>query len=189
MPTELFKNADLLFITSRADAFANAIVMSTTTAGQHLHYDHVALVEVTAKHQVFVLHALPKSGSIREPYAAFQKRHYALVDLYRVQHPLQAELIIAQAKSQLGQVYNHSYAPTAAGYYCADFIFAAFASDQIFTLRPMSFKAPTQQTLLPFWRAYYAQLGCAVPEGELGLNPNAMARQNCLRKVTTLVAP
>ncbi|WP_125980482.1 YiiX/YebB-like N1pC/P60 family cysteine hydrolase [Loigolactobacillus iwatensis] len=182
----MLKSADLLLIQSRPDKFATAIVDSTKDNADSSAYDHVALVEVTPTHKIFVLHTLPATGSIREAYAEFQKRHYTKIDLYRAKQPINAKPIIEQAKKLLNQPYNASYVPTAAGYYCADFIYYAFKEQQLFKLEPMNFMDQERQAILPFWRDYYTQLGCPIPSGELGLNPNAMLRQNVLTKLATL---
>ncbi|ANK58928.1 YiiX/YebB-like N1pC/P60 family cysteine hydrolase [Loigolactobacillus backii] len=182
----MLKSADLLLIQSRPDKFSTAIVDSTRDNADSSAYDHVALVEVTAANEIFVLHTLPTTGSIREIYAEFQKRHYAKIDLYRAKQPVDQNLVIKQAKKLLNQPYNASYVPTADGYYCADFIYYAFKGQQLFKLEPMNFMDQERQAILPFWRDYYARLGCAVPNGELGLNPNTMLRQNVLTKLVTL---
>ncbi|AVL00644.1 YiiX/YebB-like N1pC/P60 family cysteine hydrolase [Pediococcus inopinatus] len=181
----MFKNADLLFLQSVPDDFSEAIVESTTTSKASV-YDHVALIEVTATNEIFVLHTLPDTGSIRESYAHFKTRDWAQIDLYRSTKEIDSSLIINQANQLLDQTYNSSYIPGAPGYYCADFVFEAFKHTQIFRLVPMNFMDPTHTDILPFWKSYYSKLGYPVPNGELGLNPNDMVLQNTVRKIKSL---
>lgn len=78
----MFKNADLLFLQSIPDELSQAIVDSTVSLTSDI-YDHVALVEVTTDNQIFILHTLPSTGSIREPYSTFKTRNWAHIDLFR----------------------------------------------------------------------------------------------------------
>lgn len=182
----MFKNADLLFLQSIPDNFSQAIVDSTVTS-KKVTYDHVALVEVTAANEIFVLHTLPSTGSIREPYSRFKTRDWAQIDLFRANQSIDAAQIIAQAKQLLGQPYNDSYNPNVHGYYCADFVYTAFENNQIFKLIPMNFTDQKTGIILPFWFDYYAQLGVPVPNGKLGLNSNEMVQQGVLHQITNVV--
>lgn len=181
----MFKNADLLFIQSVPDNLSDAILESTATS-KTPNYDHVALLEVTANNEFFVLHTLPSTGSIRETFKKFKTRQWAKIDLYRATQKIDAPLIIEQAKQLLGQVYNASYVPSAPGYYCADFIYIAFEPTQIFHLIPMNFMDQEHKQILPFWRNHYAKLGYSAPNGELGLNPNDMTQQGTVTKIESL---
>ncbi len=182
----MFKNADLLFLQSVPDNFSQAIVDSTVTSKKTT-YDHVALIEVTSNNEIFVLHSLPSTGSIRESYSEFKTRNWARIDLFRSNQLINATQIVAQAKQLLGQPYNDSYSPNAHGFYCADFVYTAFKNNQIFKLIPMNFMDQKAEAILPFWVDYYSQLGISVPNGQPGLNPNEMVHQGNLHKITNVV--
>ena len=73
----------------------------------------------------------------------------------------------------LGQPYNWSFIKSRPGYYCSEYIMNAFQPAQIFTEAPMTFGP--NNSILPGWLDYYADLGLPVPNGEPGTNPNGLA--------------
>lgn len=181
----MFKNADLLFLQSIPDELSQAIVDSTVSLTSDI-YDHVALVEVTTDNQIFILHTLPSTGSIREPYSTFKTRNWTHIDLFRANQKINAPQIIQQAKQLLNQPYNASYIPGEQGYYCADFIYYAFENNQIFKLIPMNFSDQTTGAVLPYWLDYYSKLALSVPNDQPGLNPNTMLHQQVLHQISRL---
>ncbi|MCP9313106.1 hypothetical protein KBX31_07385 [Liquorilactobacillus satsumensis] len=175
----MLKTGDLVFVTATADELAKTIGASTQlNKGKNIlpSYSHVGLIEVTDHGEKFVLHATSKGGCIRETLSGFKKRVAEHCDFYRLspRYHFDPSTVLRAAYSLLGSPYNFSFAPTAPGFYCADFIYTIFPTG-IFSLIPMTFGP--NHTVLPFWHDYYQKLAVKIPVAEPGINPNEMLHQ------------
>lgn len=154
------------------------MIDQATQTGQDTHFDHVGIVDIQ-NDSVYVLHAAPKKGVSRETLAQFfySYKEKVTITIYRLNEKYAKAIpsAIKKAYILLGQPYNQSYILKDPGIYCSEYIYEIFASDSIFQLKAMTFKNPKTRQYLPAWVNYYKKLGIAIPEGELGCNPNAMA--------------
>ena len=173
------QTGDLIFVgVTDTDDFSQRIAASTHRETA-VDYTHIGLVEKTTA-TLFVLHASPETGSTREPLARFLNRQTGVADVYRPtisNAPWPA--ILQNAKAMLGQPYNWSFIKSRPGYYCSEYIMNAFQPAQIFTEAPMTFGP--NNSILPGWLDYYADLGLPVPNGEPGTNPNGLANSPHLK--------
>jgi hypothetical protein len=179
-PDELnvdLQTGDLLFCSPTSSELSKAIDQATQT-GQDTHYDHVGIVDIK-NDSVYVLHAAPKKGVNRETLSQFfySYKEKVTITIYRLNGKYAKAIppAIKKAYTLLGQPYNQSYILKGPGIYCSEYIYEIFASDSIFSLKAMTFKNPKTGQFLIGWVNYYKKLGIAIPEGEPGCNPNAMA--------------
>lgn len=69
--------------------------------------------------------------------------------------------------------------------YCSELVYESYLDDNgehIFLARPMNFRAP-DGSMPQFWVELYDALGCPVPEGVPGTNPNDMYMSPVLKPV------
>lgn len=181
-PLDDLKSGDLVFISSKGEMLSGAI-NRVTQVHEHENYDHVALVSKEGN-DVNFLHATFKKGSVQQKAADFlQSYKDRRITVYRLLD-VQPEVIkdgILEAKKMLGRPYNTTYVLSDSSYYCSDYIERAFRKYKLFNLEPMTFKDPKTGETDKFWESYYQKQGIPVPEGELGCNPNGLARSQVLR--------
>ena len=177
------QNGDLLFVGSTTEQFSQMIAQSTQPDTETFNYTHVGIVEITAD-AVFVLHASPDLGSVRQPLNSFLMAQTGNVDLYRLKASFDSDSVIVKAKTLLGQPYNWSFIASEPGFYCSEFIETAFSAiENPFKKIAMTFGP--DDSILPEWQTYYAKLGLPVPNGEPGTKPNALI-SNQLERVVRL---
>lgn len=183
------KHGDLIFVGAQTESLSGAINRVTQTNASES-FDHIGLIEV-ATDGIYVLHSAPKGGSQRENILSFinnQLINKNILAVYRLQQPYQVAIpmAIAKAKTMLGKPYNISYVLNDEAYYCSDYVERAFRTDSIFKLEPMSFIDPSTGKNDTYWEGFYAELGMEVPTGELGCNPNGMAKSEKLIRIGQL---
>ena len=180
------KNGDLIFVGAQKENLSGAI-NRVTQQQSDISYDHVGILEV-CKDQVYVLHAIGKKGSVREPLDSLvltkdgQKQQFALYRLYGEEQTAIPEAI-NKAKTLLGEPYNWSYVLNDSSLYCSDFVERAFRHAKIFELQPMTFIDPNTKKTDSFWADFYQKLNMEVPEGKLGCNPNGLAANEHLIRI------
>ncbi len=179
------KTGDLVFRGVASESLSQAIDEVTQT-GEETHFSHMGLVEKNGD-RIFVLHASPEGGSCRITLHEFlhPEGEPAEVVAYRLRGSWQKTIPAAmvRAREMLGKPYNNHYQLVDTAYYCADFIYRAFAADSVFELSPMTFKDPKTGNFSPGWVEYYGRLGMEIPEGLPGCNPNGMAASSRLERL------
>ncbi len=180
------QNGDLIFVGAQTDHLSGAINRVTQTKSTE-NFDHIGLVEIT-KDSIFVLHAAPRGGSQRENFTLFyqnQSKNNNTLVVYRLKQPFQHAINegIRKAKTMLGKPYNVSYILSEEAYYCSDYVERAFRDEGVFELEPMTFIDPATGKDDAYWVQFYENLGIAIPNGELGCNPNGMAKSEKLIRI------
>jgi len=92
---------------------------------------------------------------------------------------------IAHIQNNLtGKPYDYIFDITDDTYYCSEIIYeglkVADDTQDLFALNPMTFNEPGTNTPFIHWVDYYEDLGHAIPEGELGLNPGGMSQSDAI---------
>jgi uncharacterized protein YycO len=168
---------DLLFMTHPTCDLSKAIDQATQTE-KATHFSHIGMVERDGD-VINVYHSTPKNGVCCEPLDQFlhqdEKEVTVAVCRLKEQYLRAIPKAIDSARQFLGKSYNHSFLHTDPGYYCSEFIYKIYATEEVFHLYPMTFKDPENGEFIPVWVEYYKQLGISIPEGEPGCNPNGMA--------------
>jgi hypothetical protein len=183
------QTGDLLFVGAKKDQLSGAI-NRVTQRQENVSFDHVGILEVS-EFGIYLLHASPEKGSVREPLDSLVKRATAKskqMAIYRLSDDDQPSIpeAISTAKALLGKPYNWTYVLNDSSLYCSDFVERTFRDAALFSLEPMTFKDPKTGQTDPYWASYYEKLGMEVPEGQPGCNPNGLAASGRLRKVGDL---
>lgn len=182
----VLQTGDLLFVGAKADQLSGAI-NRVTQREEDASFDHVGILEVSES-GIYLLHASPEKGSIREPLDSLVNRAKAKdkqLAVYRLTGEAQASIpaAIRTAETLLGKPYNWTYVLNDSSLYCSDFVERAFRDAALFKLEPMTFKDPKTGQTDTYWAEFYRKLGMEVPEGQPGCNPNGLAASESLRQV------
>lgn len=183
------QNGDLLFVEARQEHLSGAINRVTQTSEKE-NFDHIGIVEISDE-GMFVLHAAPKSGSVRQSFQEFYQKNLKnqqRMMVYRLRKKFRNAVpsAVVKARTMLGKPYNRTYVLNEEAYYCSDFIERAFRSHGIFEHIPMNFKNPATGEIDDFWKSLYEGFGIAVPQDEPGTNPNQLAASGKLQRVGML---
>ena len=154
----MLENGDLIFVKDDSD-IGQAIQESTG------HYSHVAIF---LDGQVY--HATVEGGVLAQSPEDFFEAG-KVYDLYHYEQIDCAE-VKKRAESLLGAPYNASFYPDGDGFYCSQFVAEILP---IFETIPMKF-GEGEVEISSFWKAYYRELGLAVPLDQPGTNPSQLAQ-------------
>lgn len=168
------KNGDIIFVASAASALTQAIDAVTQTDAK-THFVHMGIIAKNAA-TLSILHADTETGVCEQLLDSFAYKANGLF-VYRIKKLSEtaASEAIAFARKHIGEPYNYTYILPDTGFYCSEYVYAAFEPFSIFELNPMTFKNSGTEQMNETWVDYYKKLGIEVPEGALGCNPNGMA--------------
>ena len=159
----MLENGDLIFVKDDSD-IGQAIQESTG------HYSHVAIF---LDGQVY--HATVEGGVLAQSPEDFFE-HGKVYDLYHYEQ-IDCTEVKKRAESLLGAPYNASFYPDGDGFYCSQFVAEILP---IFETIPMKF-GEGEEEISSFWKAYYRELGLAVPLDQPGTNPSQLAQSSQLQ--------
>ena len=92
-----------------------------------------------------------------------------------------------------GKPYDYIFDINDDTYYCSEIIYEGLKkadnTQELFSLKPMTFNEPGTDSPFVHWVEYYEELGHPIPEGELGLNPGGMSRSDAIEIVHVYEKP
>ena len=159
----MLENGDLIFV--REDTEMGQAIQTSTG-----NYSHVAIF---LDGQVY--HATMEGGVLSQSPEDFSEAG-KVYDLYRYVQ-IDCPEIKKRAESLLGSPYNASFYPDGDGVYCSQFVAEILP---IFETIPMKF-GEGEEEISSFWKAYYRELGLAVPLDQPGTNPSQLAQSSQLQ--------
>ena len=159
----MLENGDLIFV--REDTEMGQAIQESTG-----HYSHVAIF---LDGQVY--HATVEGGVLAQSPEDFFEAG-KVYDLYHYEQ-IDCTEVKKRAESLLGSPYNASFYPDGDGYYCSQFVAEILP---IFETIPMKF-GEGEEEISSFWKAYYRELGLAVPLDQPGTNPSQLAQSSQLQ--------
>ena len=154
----MLASGDLIFVSENTE-MGQAIQASTGN------YSHVAIFLDGS-----IYHATVEGGVLAQSPEDFFEAE-KVYDLYRYA-AIDCPEVKKKAESLLGAPYNASFYPDGDGYYCSQFVAAILP---IFETIPMKF-GEGEEEISSFWKAYYRELGLAVPLNQPGTNPSQLAQ-------------
>ena len=154
----MLESGDLIFVRDHTE-MGQAIQASTGN------YSHVAIF-LDGK----VYHATVEGGVLAQSHEDFFEAEKGY-DLYRYAE-IDDNEVKKQAENLLGAPYNASFYPDGDGFYCSQFVAEILP---IFDTIPMKF-GEGEEEISSFWKAYYRELGLAVPLDQPGTNPSQLAQ-------------
>ena len=159
----MLENGDLIFV--REDTEMGQAIQASTG-----HYSHVAIF---LDGQVY--HAAVEGGVLAQAPEDFFEAG-KVYDLYHYEQ-IDCTEVKKRAESLLGSPYNASFYPDGDGFYCSQFVAEILP---IFETIPMKF-GEGEEEISSFWKAYYRELGLAVPLDQPGTNPSQLAQSSQLQ--------
>ena len=92
-----------------------------------------------------------------------------------------------------GKPYDYIFDINDDTYYCSEIIYEGLKkadnTQELFSLKPMTFNEPGTDSPFVHWVEYYEELGHPIPEGELGLNPGGMSQSPAIAIVYVYEKP
>ncbi|STQ86448.1 hypothetical protein LS73_004635 [Helicobacter muridarum] len=177
------QHGDLIFVKTSESDFDKAISQATQKDG--VSYTHVGIFDMYTDS---VLEAEPKLGVVRTKLQKFleENPHFDIMRLNpKIAKKVDIKASIKRAEKYLGEPYDFTYTPNNGAMYCSELIYEAFLDingKHVFKANPMNFYAP-DGNLPKYWEELFAKLNKPVPQGELGTNPNDLARDEMLIQV------
>jgi len=159
----MLENGDLIFV--REDTEMGQAIQASTG-----NYSHVAIF---LDGQVY--HATVEGGVLTQAPEDFFEAG-KVYDLYHYEQ-IDCTEVKKRAESLLGSPYNASFYPDGDGFYCSQFVAEILP---IFETIPMKF-GEGEEEISSFWKAYYRELGLAVPLDQPGTNPSQLAQSSQLQ--------
>lgn len=183
------QTGDLLFVAlpldyslDEADSMDAAIAASTGDSGE-VNFIHVAILEVEGD-STWVIDATIKHGVDRYPLDTFLCDFTLLdgskprIDIMRLKDNSEAARFVEQAKRFCGRKYDFVFDTTETDLYCSELVrdsYVTAAGDTLFAQYPMNWKS-ADGTYPEYWVQIFDFLGCPIPQGLPGTNPNAMIK-------------
>ncbi|HOV23358.1 MAG TPA: YiiX/YebB-like N1pC/P60 family cysteine hydrolase [Candidatus Marinimicrobia bacterium] len=180
---------DLMFQDLDGSPFYDAI--ETVTKGYNgANLSHIGIVTKDSSGNVIVLEAV-LAGVTLTPLAEFLARSYdnqnhpkVLVGRLKPKYRHQILPALKEAQKLIGKPYDNFFDIENDAYYCSEVIYKAFLkstdNQSLFKLQPMTFVDPSTGETFPIWQEYFAELGVAIPEGKLGINPGEISRSKAI---------
>ena len=165
------RTGDLAFV--RADAAPDSVSMSKAISSATGDVIHVAIVEV-ADGGVWVIDATDQRGVDRHPLdtliADFTTRDgiHPRLEFKRLRNDGKVKAFIRKAKTLVGRPYDWYFSTDNDAYYCSELVWSCY--EGVFPLRPMNFAAD-DGSYPAFWVELFDRLGCPIPQGAPGTNP------------------
>lgn len=183
------RTGDLLFVVAADSGFSQAIVQATAHH-EPIKFSHVAILTVE-KDTPYVLEASSRhDGVALVPWNDFLANAPVLggkpgIVVKRVETDFPVNEAISRARAHIGESYDWHFLPDNGMMYCSELVYESFrdaGGKPLFTARPMRFRDADGQ-MPAFWTELFDKLGEPVPEGQLGTNPNDMAKETILREI------
>lgn len=179
------KEGDLLFKETLNNALSDAISNVTDTTGKY-RFSHVGVV-VKEGDNWMVLEAVHDNGVRLCPLDAFgmaAKGEIVRVVVGRLkeEYRYNLEQLKAFGLNQLNKSYDYRFDWNDSAFYCSELVYRMFVeAGQTDAFKPNVMTFKNKEGEFDFtWIKYFEQIQSPIPEGELGINPNAMAQSKAV---------
>lgn len=189
---------DLLFQDLDCGPLCDAIE-KVTTGYQGMNFSHVGIVARDDSGNLAVIEAV-SSGVEITPLQNFLDRSFdanhrpkVVVACLREPYRHLVPSALKEAFSLKEKPYDKAFVIENDAYYCSELIYEillrANNGNPVFTLQPMTFKAPDTGETLAVWEEYFSKLGVSIPEGQPGVNPGGISRSQVLNIIYAYGTP
>lgn len=185
-PNESIQEGDILFQNLDCGDLCNAIE-AVTQGINGKSFSHCSLV-IKDNDSLKVVEAIGGKVQINTLYNFFKRSNdtnlIKNITVARVKTQYKNLINTANnfAKQQIDKPYDDEFIMNNGKWYCSELLYEAFKqannNKDFFTLEPMTFKDPATKQFFPAWIEYYKDLNKQIPEGELGINPGLMSRND-----------
>ena len=197
---EVLQTGDLIFVGIPADYSLDSTSMDSaiaeaTGAKDSLNLIHVAIAEVDAQGQAWIIDATIKYGVDRHPLDTFLTQFtlkdgsLPVFEVMRLKDDSQAGRDVERAKQYVGMPYDVAFQPDNDALYCTELVQLSYlteSGEQVFASAPMNFKNAEGEFPL-YWTQLFELIHQPIPQGIPGTNPQAMSRDPQLRSVSVTI--
>lgn len=181
-PLDAIRTGDLIFVAEQPEDSSMSEAIASSTGS----FVHVAILERAEDGSLNVIDATPRRGVDIHPldtlFADFdgEAGHYRIMRLCGSSEA-DAQGYVQRAKAWLGEPYDFYYQADNGRHYCSELVYDAYSDgdSHIFEAVPMNF-LDSEGHLPAYWSELFESLGCEVPQGETGTNPNDMSASDRL---------
>lgn len=153
-------------------------ILAVTPCREGKIFNHCGIIQITDT-GIFVLEAIGNKVQ-QTALSKFMQRNTNPVAFARLKNQTAlASSAVTNARQYLDLPYDDAFLPDNDAIYCSELVWASYLEKgkHIFSLEPMTFKAPGTDSTFEGWKNYYQELGQSVPEGILGISPCAIANE------------
>jgi len=197
---EVLQTGDLIFVGIPADYSLDSTSMDSaiaeaTGAKDSLNLIHVAIAEVDAAGQTWIIDATIKYGVDRHPLDTFLTQFtlkdgsLPVFEVMRLKDDSQAAKDVERAKFFVGTPYDVAFLPDNGAFYCSELVQVSYLTEdgtRVFSSAPMNFKNADGEFPL-YWTQLFDLIHQPIPQGIPGTNPQAMSRDPQLRSVSVTI--
>lgn len=186
---EKLKNGDLIFICEGSGDFSEAITIATAYEDS-IKFVHVGIIEIE-NDAVYVVEASPEEGVRKIDIFSFLGEmcddnicNQYVIKRLNIDFPV--DPVIERAHGYLGRPYDWTFMPGDEELYCSELVYECYVDadgSHIFKSQPMNFRMPDGR-MPQFWIDLYSKIGCEIPEGLPGTNPNDLSKDPKLKTIT-----
>lgn len=184
-PKYELKEGDLLFKETLNNALSDAISDVTDTTGQY-RFSHVGVV-VKKGDRWMVLEAVHDNGVRLCPLDAFGMAAkgeivHVVAGRLKEEYRYDLERFKTFGLSQLNKPYDYRFDWNDSAFYCSELVYRMFVeAGQTNAFKPNVMTFKNREGEFDFtWIKYFERIQSPIPEGELGINPNAMAQSSAV---------
>lgn len=184
--SDVLREGDLLFKEVQNNAISNAISDVTDSTGSY-RFSHIGVL-IWHNNSWQVIEAAPKWGVRICPLKTFcsqVKGEASKVTVGRLKkgYHFNSNKLKEYAFLQIDKPYDYPFSWSDTAFYCSELAYKMFAyagQNDAFALNVMTFKQSGCNFFDSTWVKYFESLNTPIPEGEMGINPNAMAKSNAV---------
>ena len=180
-PNDALCTGDLLFIEN--PDYPDETSMDGAIEAATGSFIHVAIVDVDADGQVWVIDATRRRGVDRHSLDTLlsdfstEDGRKPVLTVKRLKDTTGVHRYVQNALSFIGQSYDETFLPDNGAMYCSELVRESYRMEDgtyLFEDQPMNFRN-AQGAFPPFWQDHFARLGLPIPQDTPGTNPTDLA--------------
>ena len=183
---------DLLFVALPMNYTIGDSTADADASSNELNFIHAAILDVDKDGEIWVIDATIKHGVDRHPLDTFlvdftlKDGDFPTLKVMRLKDNANAKDYVKNAEQWIGEPYDVEFKQDNDSHYCTELIYDAYADDNkhIFSLEPMDFRYDKGQ-IPTYWHELFGILDKEVPQGDIGILPFQMCKENCLKEIDT----
>ena len=162
-------------------------IEAVTSGYQGAQLSHCAIITSigTSNHDTILTEAIGETVTQTTLHEFLNRSNKVFVGRLKDEYQYMIPDAITYIQTDLnGKPYDYIFDITDDTYYCSEIIYEglkiADSSQELFSLKPMTFNEPGTDMPFVHWVEYYEDLEHPIPEGELGLKPGGMSRSDAI---------
>jgi hypothetical protein len=171
-------------------------IEAVTSGYQGAQLSHCAIITSvgTSNHDTILTEAIGETVTQTTLHEFLNRSNKVFVGRLKDEYQYMIPDAITYIQTDLnGKPYDYIFDITDDTYYCSEIIYEGLKkadnTQELFSLKPMTFNEPGTDMPFVHWVDYYEDLGHPIPEGALGLNPGRMSRSDAIEIIHVYEKP